>query len=1170
MSKFVAKTHLVRSPTLLIGIGGIGGQIASKVNKSLSDRDKSRIKIVVMDTNTNDLEKFENSNIPYIQTSKNQSVQSYLDSTPDYLKWFPTDPFINNKSLIAGAGQIRAVSRLGALASKGNGDFGKIKKAIDEILENQGDTLVRAVRVMIVGSATGGTGSGLGIQLPFFVRNTLEQANIPNALIRGLFLMPNITEEKQSTPSTKSAVNVNGYAFLKELNAFYRSQTVKSTDTLLRIEEYVPGMRGKNDKTQMSAMIPYDFLYLVEKHSNDGNIGGLEEYIERSAQIVTNQLFSPVSASGLSAEDNLITQIVASRGMSRYCGAGVANAIYPKDEVIKYCTSRYATELLDEIWLKIDTVFRKRDEQQRRLRKTDPSLKPLDKAKTYCQIFDEMCDPSKQDISSDVASLRNELTIISRNADNEEVRINLVEHMASSIKRHLMDSFAEAHLDVFAESCKLAVQKNSPYIEVIEAVGKKMERVKTFKEISSEKTDDLIIATAERILPSDLATAKDNSRDANYNIYIALSKKHPIIVRYVLYSLLNIFKEQKRIADSKMAGEISQLIIFEKDYLVENKKNEPIENPKEAITKVKKGLLEWANIYSSKYQSVLKTIVEDLEIDAKNTLEFAENRMYSKVYRTVIERLEELIELYENFFEELGVILEDKKKESERLESGKGEGVNDTFKGDRYICSDSQCKRVLYHEFTQNVSESELEMTDEMKNGFFDKMFAQYTVNHARKANKEISHAPVSYRTLFIEGILNPITAQFSKKGFKHIDMGILDAIYKQYQIKNPDTAGKKDSAEFAEYFRSICASLRSLSAPYLVYSASKPGYTNFGQLAHSWGINYSAVADYQIGEPGEKIDDSKLKSLFKTDSDQIIPDDSFSPYELVCYTCIYDLRIENCVTYQKGGHTESCYAERLDNYAKRDSFVRGIGRDSELDVIHPHLDKHWHEHAYLPELMEYDDKEMCNNIRMAFLLSWALKRCTYVSNTVDCIENWCYQSFNVETNCDESTKSVYVDGKELKSQSILALYKAFDRNRVMVKNVLDYADVQKDKAYNSSSFSGNDYDSIVAQTIIEGFIHTPSAGKEKDGKPIPKAIDGDTFSILDVLYYLYLDSADRAETKLLIGSLDKYLYEYCLCMLNENENKAKEVHKKVKKPFQYPVTFFCLSLHHTCHLNVF
>lgn len=1133
MAKFVEKKHLVRAPTLLIGVGGIGGQIVKIVNDNMSEYDKGCVKMVVMDTDTNALDNFEGSDIPYIQTSENQTVQDYLNAHSDYLEWFPIDPFINAKSLINGAGQIRSVSRLGALASKADNKFDAIRKAVDAILKNQGDSLTRAVRVMIVGSVTGGTGSGLGIQLPFYIRKVLRDANIPNTLIRGLFLMPSLTEDVQDTDAMKRAVNVNGYAFLKELNAFYHAQVLNESDNKLRIEEYVPGVTnvaGGNNNVMAAAMVPYDFLYLVEKRSSQGIIGDLPEYIKRTSQIVMNQLFSPVSNQGYSSEDNLITSIVPQGGMNRYCGAGVSNAIYPKDEVVRYCTVRYAQQLINEYWLTIDNEFKKRDEQQRRLKKTNPSIKALEKSKVYCQIFDDICDPTKHDVSSEIAELKNELTIDITDDEGNVSTMPLVDVMMQDVENYIDDVFTKAELYVDAEGCKLTVRENNNPDDVATDATRKMQELRQFKNKAEKKVSDLIGAVAQDILPSDIKTAQGYTRGANYNLYVSLNQKHPIITRYIMYSLLEKLKLAKKEMDNKLNAQRLYVSVFEKDYYEEGKDGEYRENPTEALAKTKKGLLAYFNIYSGSYKTLVSTLIDDFSGEAHHILDNSLYTLKATVYRTVIERLEVMIDLYEKFFDELKNITESKAKEEKGLEKGKGTGENNSFSGDRYICSDAECKKYLYDEFTHRVTDSELQMSEEIKKNFFDKMYSEFETLLVEKDSPSAIVAHISYREMFEKGILQPIVSQFRDGGFKHLDMGILDAIHLEYRIKNKVMDEDKDSSDFADYFRSVCLSLTTLAEPYLLYERNVAGYVSGGLTSYTWGLNHAAVADFQLGDPNASgVDEDKLKELFGNSYERPLVDDSLSPYSMVCYASIYDLRIENCVSYRKGSTAEANYSDRLDKFANREHFVINTSKDNEIDVIHPHLNRRWHEHAYLPELMGYDDAEMCKDIRRAFILSLALGRCKYIDNQVECIKCWCCK--NVNEAGKDSLQPVCVAGEELKTKSIFALYNAFDCNRVMVKNIIDYAESVRKTSKDECSFGGVNEDIIKNQNVIKGLIDTESdVGK----------------SIIDVLYELYKNSTDRKLTLDLVNTLEEYIYEYCLFMLNENENRAKAMSKSI------------------------
>lgn len=1139
-SKYIVDPHQVRSPTLLIGVGGIGGHIVHQVYNTMSKYDRTYVEMVVMDTNINDLEKFTGSGIHYIQTSENKTVQGYLDANGEYADWFPVNPLINAKNLSQGAGQIRSVSRLGALASKAQGRFAPIDAAIDKILTNHGDPLVRAVRVMIVGSATGGTGSGLGVQLPFYVRNVLERKNVPNVLVRGLFLMPSLTEDKQDTDAKKKAVNVNGYAFLKEVNAFYHAQKTIAEDNVLSIEEYVPGVKtltGGGVQLAASAPVPYEFLFLVEKNGTRGSIGDLEDYIERSAQIVMNQLFSPIAGHGFSTEDNLITSSVPTGGMNRYCGAGIANAIYPKDDVVRYCTVRYAGEMIKGYWLQIDDEFNRRDAQQRRQKKTNPSLNSLDRGDTFCDIFDDMCDPDKHEVSSEVSALKGELTVRITPEDDKNQKGNgkvteerpLVDCMVDYIEAHFTKVFTDSGLDAEAQACNMDRKLLEMPQTASGEVSEKMQKLRDFRTNSESKVSTLVIATAEEILPSDLKLAQGITKDARHNIYVSLCKKHPIITRYVLYALRKRLLEKKKESEVCLEERYGRESIFTNDYFRERGKDTQAETPNEALAKTPAGFFSFVGMNSAAYQKLIKKIANDASAEAAHLLRMAEHSLKSTAYRIILERMDVLIDLYEQFFEELREIVESKAEEAKRLEAGQGTGMDEDFKGDKYVCCNTQCKQFLYDQFQSSVTEAELEMSESVKLGFFDKMFQEYTTSLTEQANPTAYVTHLSLRQLFEQGVLEPITAQFQKKGFRHLDMSILEAIEKQFKIENQGseilTNEKAFQQAFQQYFSDLCGSLRTLATPYLHYNLEVKNYRSGGKLAYSWGLNHSAVARYQSGSVEKGVDVQKLKSMFQPAEASLV-DDSFSPYQMVCYSAIYDLRAENCVSYNVGTIPEKYYRERLQNLVDQ-AYEISDDPDGCLDVIHPHLDSRWHEHAYLPELMKYDDDALCRDTRLAFMLSRCLNWCYHQEDKTEYLTCWWYQRTG-----DKYPSPIFVGGKELRSASIYSLYKAFDRNRAIVEDVQNRIAHARDVAYDSRPMNGITEEALLDQPIIQALI----------GKA------GSKLNVLDLLYSLLTDSGNRKLLEENLADLEQYINKYCLKMVNENANKADALSAVVRK----------------------
>jgi len=240
----------------------------------------------------------------------------------------------------------------------------------------------------------------------------------------------------------------------------------------------------------------------------------------------------------------------------------------------------------------------------------------------------------------------------------------------------------------------------------------------------------------------------------------------------------------------------------------------------------------------------------------------------------------------------------------------------------------------------------------------------------------------------------------------------------------------------------------------------------------------------------------------------------------------VYDLRIENCSAYKKGERAQSCYVERLRNVVDQ-TFVISDEQDGYLEVVHPHLDCRWHERAYLPELMEYDDKKMRNDTRVSFIAALCMGMCAYWEEKSEGLKCWWYR----RADAKHSTP-VFVNDRELRSESAFALYKAFDCNRILVEDAQKVLEEAKKEAYQERPLAGVTAESVVAQPVIQALIGN---GKGKR-------------NVLDILYNLMQDSGSRKEFSDTLAALESYLQEYCLKMANDNANKAGVFFDAVRK----------------------
>jgi cell division GTPase FtsZ len=211
------------APTLIVGLGGKGSDIVNRVSKLASAEQKKRISFVIFDTDVNELNqiRFKNDKIKAIQTSTKMTVGEYLNiDTNARDNWFPVNKILSRKTLTEGAGQVRAISRLALETSIRAGSMEPLHKAIDELFKLDTEKTEQALRVIIVSSLAGGTGSGLILPVSMYIKNYLDTHFQQSAtIIRGFFILPEVFFEVIHGLAERNNLNCNAYATLRELDA---------------------------------------------------------------------------------------------------------------------------------------------------------------------------------------------------------------------------------------------------------------------------------------------------------------------------------------------------------------------------------------------------------------------------------------------------------------------------------------------------------------------------------------------------------------------------------------------------------------------------------------------------------------------------------------------------------------------------------------------------------------------------------------------------------------------------------------------------------------------------------------------------------------------------------------------------------------------------------------
>ncbi|MEC4892388.1 MAG: tubulin-like doman-containing protein [Oscillatoria sp. PMC 1051.18] len=296
-------------PTVLVGIGGTGTEVLARVRRLIEETYGSLnkfpiVSFLIIDTDKDyKINNTEAGGSPFKDNEKHwarvsgkqvREMVADMENYPWIDRWFPRELERNITSLEAGAGQIRACGRFAFFCNyheiqKKFLDAVNRTKGKDNFMLNEYGIKVNSgsINVFVTGSLSGGTGSGMLIDIGYCVRNWVkkEQSPLVTAIV--------------PTPEAFAGINVgdkvlaNGYAAMMELSYFsdYRTEYVSQFSN------------GLSDEVR-SKLAPFDFTYLVGTKNGETDFK-LEQIREMIAQNIFLDLTSEFSPHKRSIRDNI-------------------------------------------------------------------------------------------------------------------------------------------------------------------------------------------------------------------------------------------------------------------------------------------------------------------------------------------------------------------------------------------------------------------------------------------------------------------------------------------------------------------------------------------------------------------------------------------------------------------------------------------------------------------------------------------------------------------------------------------------------------------------------------------------------------------------------------------------------------------------------------------------
>ena len=920
--------------TLLIGLGGTGCQIVDRAAAMIGDSrvpDHS-IQCIGFDTDSNDLSQLKNIDI--IPTSKEQTVDQYLRNTKGWQEWFPDNALIKRHNMINGAGQMRPLSRLAFTESIASSRIGVLKDAIKKLNLARGQVEPSNMRVMIVSSFAGGTGSGMFIQTAMWIRRYFREEYGGEVLMRGLFALPDMFMPSTDDEIQKESKYANAYGAVRELNAI-NEVSLSASDKADRIKIEIEGFYD-SEKQRKSGSIPFDLLFFIDDLNKvQRKLPDLESYKELMAKITYLQVYSPLTVRQDTVEDNRLITLMQSGYRALYGSAGASSLKYPYKDIVRYCSLRAASEAIGQSWTFFDDEFGKAFSENQDQRRADPSVPLLRRDEFFVRAVSDRIKEGAGQFKFIKTQIQDESD--GMNINREETYFANIMSLISS-----KSEFNEK-LDLTRANCDVNLQNLRDPDEVRNEVSKTESALKTYQ----QQIEDSIAMDKSSLIQSVICDSPDSVRSFNggeYNILNLLKKEsstvHPLSARLLLYRLRVLVREGLAAAENELATCITE----NSDY-----KNHDFNRKLKGIQDAHAEASRVSQLPVAKFHPAFHAFRNEYARKARNQLSnldaYRESSLQKAVLSEVLNRLNILTEKYEVFFSSLPKIREKIIADVRNLENAHTSETDLTT----YVYAGPENKRSLYSRLSINTSSEENSTVNEaITQAMYKEACTELEdqLNISRRSGTDEEESERTFRKMediFSASILKRTAEETEKTNSTLLDINAYEALMQQC-AESGGTPGR------------ILSEVAQKGAPYLLYNDQKEidlsddssvsDSSRNGNFVYSmvfWGI--SPDVEKSVISANPELDGSAA-GCFKVDILENTPyvevKERFSKYEIECYRSVYGISLSDIDKFTETGERFGSF------YRYYNARLNKMLADSDLSST-PHLDIRWHLPSYLP-----------------------------------------------------------------------------------------------------------------------------------------------------------------------------------------------------------------------------
>ena len=338
------------TPTIIVGLGGTGKEVLLKIRRMIIETYGALDQLPIVSFLHIDTEQNAKATEPQVVLkqdialspveqvwAKVENAKPILNNLSAYnylAEWFPPQ-LKGTDSILAGAGQVRSLGKFAFTANypqiKSAFQYAKQKIVGHEkfMLDRWQVELDKGINIFVVCSFSGGTGSGMFLDLAYNIRDWIPASEIPQS--SAYLVLPG------AFSGLGDRVIANAYSALMELNHYSRNDTRFEAQYSINGSDRISNNSGQD--------VPFNFCYLVGNSNDKVTLPTVGAVLEMVAQNVFLDFSSGFSQYKKLVRDNIRKHWSAPDPLGfpqNYLTFGLSSVQFPVDRVLNACAARLA------------------------------------------------------------------------------------------------------------------------------------------------------------------------------------------------------------------------------------------------------------------------------------------------------------------------------------------------------------------------------------------------------------------------------------------------------------------------------------------------------------------------------------------------------------------------------------------------------------------------------------------------------------------------------------------------------------------------------------------------------------------------------------------------------------------------------------------------------------